>query len=82
MKIKFTLQKINIETNEVEKEKHYNTLNQIAKDLNIDYQNTQKFYKLCNTDKPKLKGLHGLLSNLYKSYRIKNKFDIPTVNFD
>ena len=68
MKNKFILQKLD-SNNDIIKTKEFQTLKDISKFLNIDYQNTQKFYKLCQTNKD-TKGLHSLLRELYKNYRI------------
>ena len=73
MKLKFILQKLNTDNDEVLKTKEFKTLGEISKFLNVDYQNTQKFYKLCQ-NKRDLKGLHSLLKDLYKNYRIVDNF--------
>ncbi len=73
MKSKFILQKLNQEDGSVLKTKEFKTLGELSTFLNIDYQNTQKFYKLCQS-KRELKGLHSLLKELYKNYRVVDIF--------
>jgi hypothetical protein len=75
MKLKFVLNKIDPKTGSILKTKEFKTLGEISNFLKIDYQNTQKFYKLCQTERD-LKGLHTLLKELYKNYRIVDNISI------
>ena len=76
-RFKYILKKVDKNEVEITNKKFY-TLKDISIFLNLDYQTTQKFYKLCESNN--IKGVHSKIKFLYRNYRINDLNTI--VDFD